>query len=155
MPYDANIQVRLHRSTLATLALFYHNKGHMMRNTGELVRTSLEDFKDALVLQGHIDPVAEAAKASEILERLSLGTGQRTERQFLTNLQLDEFTREGIRPQHKGNKLVGGTLKMPSYEMQEEPQLDVIRNIPDNIVVEGDDEDGKSKEESTGKGNDS
>ena len=68
MPYDANIQVRLHRATLATLALFYHNKGHLMRNTGELVRTALEDFKDALALQGHIDPVADAMKASEVLE---------------------------------------------------------------------------------------
>ncbi len=145
-PYDASIQVRVHRTTLATLALFYHNSGRVIPSVSALTRTALEDFAEALILQNHVEKVEDGMEASKILDLLQMKSGTRTTKQLLTNLQLDSFKHEKITPTFKGGRLVGGQL--PIYD-DEDSQLDVIRTIPDNLVVE-DTANGKSNTESEG-----
>lgn len=148
-PYDASIQIRTHRTTLATLALFYESSGIPVTSISGLVRRALEDFKDACVLQAYVGEVQNSGEASDILDRLNMRSGARTQRQFLTNLQLDEFKADGIAPVSRGDKLIGGVMPT-TFQPEDEPTLDVIRKVPDNLIVKeeetndenGDDEGG-------------
>lgn len=137
-PYDASIQVRTHRTTLATLALFYKSKGIPVTSTSALTRRALEDFKDAIVLQGYVEEITAVGQAAEILDTLDIRSGSRTEKQLLTGLQLDEFKAEGIVPVFKGGKLIGADLPT-SLQQENDPTLDVIRTIPDDLIAKEED----------------
>ena len=78
-PATLTITSRLDARTLASLALFWQEKGEPVRSVSELARLSLEAFSELLILNKAAEFVQTQEDANEILSRLNLSV-QKTNR---------------------------------------------------------------------------
>jgi len=84
--------------SLATLAYFWRDKGEPARSVSELVRMSLETFRDVVLKQWPQYEIKEVTDALSILNRSNLTTGHRNRATLLKEMQIDEMVAEGLDP---------------------------------------------------------
>lgn len=68
------LSTRLDGRYLATLIRFWHQQGELPRSLSELIRLSVEEFTEFLILNGKIDFVQNLSDAEEIISSTGLST---------------------------------------------------------------------------------
>ncbi len=69
---DASFQLRVSRKTLATLAKFFHKRGHVPVSKSELGRMSLEALKHIVVTNFNVPEFTDSAEATRFLQSIGL-----------------------------------------------------------------------------------
>lgn len=98
---DANFQLRCRQVTLAEIATYFCQHEQYPSSRSELGRMALEELAAILVENGRVEKIEDSAEAASRLDAIGLGDiHSRTNRGFMTQLQLEAARREGIDPGH-------------------------------------------------------
>jgi hypothetical protein len=130
--FDALVQTRCFRTTIATLAKFFVESGRPPRSQYELIRWALEEYVRILSENHIVDEVVYTSDAQEILEslRFDFSGGGRTDKAFFKNLTEESLKLEKLTlPQEKTKATVEENLR------------EAMKSVPKNVVVS----EGESK----------
>ena len=105
---DASFQLRVSRKTLATLAKFFHKRGHAPETKSELGRLSLEALKHIVVANFNITEFTDSAEATRFLESIGL-----------TSLSIRGREKAYMKQLQKEVAVEGGVLTFDPFEKLE------------------------------------
>ena len=100
MPLDCNVQARLSKCDLATIAKYYYEQGNFaaLKSASALVRTMINDYVRIIVQNEAIEAISYSDEADELLSEL--GIFPRTiVRGYLRNLQQEKESGSQLQPE--------------------------------------------------------
>jgi len=86
--------------SLATLVHFWRDKGEPIRSISELVRLSIESFKDLVTNKWPEYEIESASDALELLRKNGLSSGHRNKSTLLKQMQVEDLILEGFDPSY-------------------------------------------------------
>ena len=71
---DASFQIRISRKTLATVARWFQERGHVITSKSELGRMSIEALQHIIVGHFNVKACTDSTQATRFLESIGLGS---------------------------------------------------------------------------------